>query len=65
MHLNAANVAKALLMVLATILEPSPGCETLQGVRLTGETAGRELAELIRDTRQLKLAATSDSGDMQ
>ena len=61
-QLNAADVANVLLMVLATILETSSGCATPQGIRLTGEAAGKELAELIRDTRQLKQAEHGETG---
>lgn len=50
------DVANALLMILATLLEQSPVCATPRGIRQIGEAAGRELAQLIRDTRGLTTA---------
>lgn len=61
---SAPDVASVLLMVLATILEPAPSCATTQGIRLTAELAGKELAKLIRDTRRLKVADLADNGSI-
>ena len=50
---SGPDVANVLLMILATVLEPSPACATPHGLRLLGEAAGKELTELIHDTKQL------------
>ena len=63
--LVAPDVANALLMVLASILESAPDCATPMGIRLTGEAAGRELSELVREVRRLKLAEEAGTGTVQ
>lgn len=55
-ELSAPDVANALLMVLATVLESSPSCSTPRGMRQTAEAAGKELGQLMRDTRLLRQA---------
>lgn len=55
-ELSAPDVANALLIVLATVLESSPSCSTPRGRRQTAEAAGKELGQLMRDTRRLRQA---------
>ena len=56
-ELSAPDSVNALLMVLATVLESSPSCVTPMGLRLTAEAAGKELAQLMRETRQIRDAS--------
>ena len=53
-ELHGPDLANALLFVLATILEPSPSCNTPAGMRKMAEATGKELHQLMKETRQLK-----------
>ena len=52
---NAPDLANVLLMLLATVLEGAPECATPAGLRKMAEGAGRELHQLMKETRQLKI----------
>lgn len=49
-----ADLANVLLMLLATVLEGAPECSTPAGLRKMAEAAGKELHQLMKETRQLK-----------
>lgn len=52
---NAPDLANVLLMLLATVLEGAPECSTPAGLRKMAEAAGKELHQLMKETRQLKI----------
>lgn len=60
--LDGPDVANTLLMLLASVLEPSPACRTPMGMRQVSEAASKELLALMRDTRRLRLTETIDGG---
>lgn len=64
-ELSAPDVANVLLLMLATVLELSPQCSTARGMRTMSEAAGKELALLMRETREVKLADQRGSGTVQ
>ncbi|KQU49771.1 hypothetical protein ASG67_11770 [Sphingomonas sp. Leaf339] len=53
-ELHGPDLANALLFVLATVLEPSPSCNTPAGVRKMAGATGKELHQLMKETRQMK-----------
>ena len=57
-EVDAPDLANALLVVLASVLEGSPAAATPAGMRQLAETAGKELHALMRDARDLR----SDDG---
>ena len=54
-EVSAPDLANALLMLVAIALEGHPACSTPQGMRLLAEAAGKELHELMKGARRLKV----------
>lgn len=52
------EAATALLNLLASVLEPSPGCATPQAMRRMSEAAAKELLVLMRGVRAIKGPST-------
>jgi type VI protein secretion system component VasA len=61
---SAPDLANALLMLLASVLEPSPACATPSGMRKMAEAASKELHSLMRDTRLLRNASEQGVGTL-
>jgi hypothetical protein len=53
---NVADVVNVLLMGVADLLERFPAAATPMGLRQLAEAAGKELAQLMREARQLRIA---------
>lgn len=51
----APDLANALLFILAGVLERSPAAATPTGARRLAEAAGRELNQLVREARRIRL----------
>jgi hypothetical protein len=64
-HLHSPDVGNALLIVLANVLEGAPGTETNMGLRKLAEAAGKELHQLIREARELRLGDQVELGTVQ
>lgn len=64
-QVQGSDIANALLIILANVLEGSPSAATNMDMRKLAEVTGKELHQLMRDARQVRLGNMQEPGSVQ